>query len=151
MSAASHEAAKGAIGGGRIVGVGLAIGMLLNVTGWLGNNFVLKPWWREVGAGLADSAWRQSIWRDVFSFAPDLVYGVAIAWLCVALRPRYRAMIDAAWRAGAVVSVVGGLTTYFAIANSGFIPWRLAFGSFALVIATKMPLALLAGRWLERD
>ena len=41
------------------------------------------------------------------------------------------------------------ITTYFAIANTGFIPWPLAFASFALVFATKLPLALLAGWILE--
>lgn len=51
--------------------------------------------------------------------------------------------------AGLFVAAMGGLTTYFAIANSGFIPWPLALASFALVLATKLPLALLAGRLLE--
>jgi hypothetical protein len=37
-----------------------------------------------------------------------------------------------------------------AVASSGFIPWPLAFTSFALILVTKLPLALPAGRGLER-
>lgn len=130
----------------RMLGVGLLIGFLLNLTGWLGNNFLLGGLWAGVGDTLADSAWRASIWRDVFSFVPDLVYGIAIAWLAVALRARIGSPVRAALAAGVFVSIVGGLTTYFAIANSGFVPWTLAFASFALVLGTKLPLSLLAAR-----
>ena len=135
---------------GRICRVGLLVGFLLNLTGWLGNNFLLGSLWSTVGESLAQAPWRDSIWRDVFSFAPDFLYGLAIAWLFVALRDRYSTVLAASLRAGLFVSLVGGVTTYFAIANSGFVPWRLALASFLLVLATKLPLAVLAGRMLER-
>jgi hypothetical protein len=132
-----------------VLAVGLLIGFLLNLTGWIGNNFLLGGLWGDVGASLSSVPWRDSIWRDVFSFAPDYLYGVAIAWLCVAIRPRYARAVAASLTAGLFVSLVGGITTYFAIANSGFIPWRLALLSFLLVLATKLPFAVLAGRLLE--
>ena len=147
MTTESNEPQAGL---GRIIRVGLLLGLLLNITGWLGNNLLLRPMWAEVGAGARPVAWRESVWSDVFSLVPDFVYGLAIAWLCVALRARLYTDVSAALRAGLLVSVVGGMTTYFAIANSGFIPWRLALVSFALVLATKMPLAMLAGRLLHR-
>ncbi len=127
----------------------MLVGFLLNLTGWVGNNLVLRGLWREVGEGLAPVAWRNSLWSDVFSLAPDFLYGFAIAWLCVVLRGHFRTRLAASLRAGLFVSLVGGVTTYFAIANSGFIPWRLALASFALVLATKLPLAVLAGRLLD--
>jgi hypothetical protein len=105
--------------------------------------------WDGVGETLADSAWRGSIWRDVFSFLPDFLYGFAIAYLCVALRSRFASFVGSSLASGVFVALVGGITTYFAIANSGFIPWKLAFASFALVLATKLPLALLGGYLLE--
>ncbi len=134
----------------RIWTVGLLTGVLLNVTGWVGNNFVLGGLWRDVGTPLSSVPWRQSVGRDVLSFVPDFIYGVAIVWLIVAIRPRSHDYRSAAWRAGLFVAIVGGITTYFAIANSGFIPWRLAVASFVLVLGTKLPLAVLAGRLLER-
>ena len=133
----------------RIVTVGLLVGFLLNLLGWLGNNFLLTSFWQEVGETLAPVVWRNSIWRDIFSLAPDFLYGIAIAWLCARLRSSYRSFWSASLMSGVFVSVVGGITTYFAIANSGFIPWKLAFLSFLLVVATKLPLAIMAGYMLE--
>lgn len=78
------------------------------------------------------------------------LYGIAIAWLCVKLRTRDRTIISASLSAGVFVSLLGGVTTYFAIANSAFIPWKLAISSFGLVFATKLPLAVLAGYLLAR-
>lgn len=138
------------VGFGRILGVGFLVGLALNVTGWLGNNLLLGSLWSGVDVGTTGAAWRASIWKDVFSLVPDFVYGFAIAWLCAALRPRASGFVPASLRAGTLVAIVGGITTYFAVANSGFIPWTLALASFALVVATKLPLALLAGRMLER-
>ncbi|PCI77563.1 MAG: hypothetical protein COB20_07565 [SAR86 cluster bacterium] len=80
---------------------------------------------------------------------PDFVYGIAIVWLCAQLRPVYSSMAVAAVRARLFVNLVGGITTYFAIANSGFVVWPLAFASFALVLVIRLPLAYLAGSLLE--
>ncbi len=142
------HAARGP-GLGRTLGVGFLAGFLLNLLGWLGNNFLLGSMWREVGEGLGENAWRDSVWRDVVSFAPDYVYGFAMAWLCVALRPRYASWLGASVACGGFVSLVGGVVTYMGIANSGFIPWKLAFASWALVLGSKLPIALMCGKMLE--
>ena len=133
----------------RILAIGLLIGFLLNLTGWLGNNFLLRDMWKEIGTAVSSVAWRDSIWRDVLSFVPDFVYGIAICWLYVKLRPNYVNALSASLRAGLFVAIVGGITTYFAIANSGFIPWRLTLASFVLVFVTKLPLAVIAGHLID--
>lgn len=133
----------------RILAIGLLIGLLLNLTGWLGNNFLLRDMWKEIGTAVSSVAWRASIWRDVLSFVPDFVYGIAICWLYVKLRPNYVNALSASLRAGLFVAIVGGITTYFAIANSGFIPWRLTLASFVLVFVTKLPLAVIAGHLID--
>ncbi len=134
----------------RIIWIGLFVGFLLNLTGWLGNNLLLGSFWATVNVPDYSAAWRSTLWREIFSLLPDFLYGLAIVWLCARLRPAYSTMAAATLRAGICVSLVGGITTYFAIANSGFILWPLAFYSFALVLATKIPLAYFAGRLLER-
>lgn len=134
----------------RIVWIGLLVGFLLNLTGWLGNNLLLGSLWDAVTIPDYSAAWRATLWRELFSLLPDFLYGLVIAWLCARLRPAYASMAASALRAGIAVSLAGGITTYFAIANSGFIPWRLALASFGLVLVTKIPLALLAGKLLER-
>ncbi len=135
--------------GVKIIWVGLLIGFLLNLTGWLGNNILLGSMWEEVGISLDQSEWRSSIWRDIFSLLPDFLYGLAIAWLYDKFRSIYPTFFSASIRAGLFVSLVGGITTYFAIANSGFIPWSLTIASFGLVLATKIPLAIFAGYLLS--
>ncbi len=140
---------KNKVKASRILLVGLLIGFLLNLTGWLGNNILLKDMWVEVGEGLPVVAWRNNIWSDIFSLAPDFLYGLAIAWLCAFLQTGTYSTISNSLRVGIYVSLVGGITTYFAIANSGFIPWKLALASFLLVIITKLPLAILAGKMLK--
>lgn len=135
---------------GRIIWVGLLVGFLLNLTGWLGNNFLLGSMWSEVSVPDYSAPWRSNIWREVFSLLPDFLYGLALVWLCARLRPVYSSMAAATFRAGLFVSLVGGITTYFAIANSGFIAWPLALASFTLVLATKLPLAYMAGRLLGK-
>lgn len=135
----------------KVIWVGLLIGFLLNLTGWLGNNFILGSMWDEVGTTLTPVAWRASIWSDVFSLVPDFIYGLAIAWLIVKLQGTHESSLTVAVSAGLFISLVGGITTYFAIANSGFVPWNLALASFGLVLATKLPLAILAGALLLRN
>lgn len=129
----------------KVILIGLLIGFLLNLTGWLGNNIILKNMWNDIGATLEAVAWRESVWSDVFSLVPDFVYGIAITWLVVKLRPAYKSTLSTSISVGVFVSLVGGITTYFAIANSGFVPWKLAMASIVLVIACKVPLAILAG------
>jgi hypothetical protein len=134
----------------RILWIGFLTGFLLNLTGWLGNNFLLGSMWNEVGDQLSNVAWRDNIWRDIFSFIPDFIYGFAIAWLCNYFNANSSVTISNWIKVGVLISVVGGLTTYFAVANSGFIPWKLAFASFILVLITKLPLSILAGKMLVK-
>lgn len=129
---------------GRVVLIGLLIGFLLNLTGWIGNNFILGSLWDEVGSSLTHVPWRDTLWSEFFSLLPDFLYGIAIAWLLAKLASCNDSIPITALQTGFFVSLVGGVTTYFAIANSGFIPWNLALASFVLVFATKLPLSFLA-------
>ena len=134
----------------RITLISLLTGFLLNLTGWLGNNFILGNLWQEVNISVMDSTWRNSIWRDIFSFITDFVYGFAIVWLIVLLNAHSGKKISNSIKAGLCVSLVGGITTYFAIANSGFISWKLAMASFLLIIVTNVAFAILAGKLLYK-
>ena len=133
----------------KVLWTGLLIGFLLNLTGWLGNNLLLDDLWDEVGNQFP-SPWRKNIWSDIFSLIPDFVYGIAISWLCNYINVHTSPSPKNWLKVGIFISVVGGITTYFAIANSGFIPWKLAIASFILVISTKIPLAILAGKLLTK-
>lgn len=134
----------------RFVIVSIITGFLLNFTGWLGNNFLLGTWWEAVGNSAFNIEWRQTIWRHGFSMLPDYIYGFAIVYLIILMNNKAGIKTLNSIKSGLFVSLVGGITTYFAIANSGFIPWKLALASFALVLVTKVPLAILAGKLLYK-
>ena len=134
----------------KITLISVVTGFLLNLTGWIGNNFILENMWKEVNILIVDSTWRNSFWRDLFSLFPDFVYGFAIVWLIVLLNTISGEKISSSIKAGLWISLVGGITTYFAIANSGFISWKLALSSFLLVLATKVTFAILAGKLLYK-
>lgn len=116
---------------------GLLTGFLLNISGWMGNNLLLKNLWD--GAHVASlKNWNPGILKDIFSLLPDFVYGFGIAWMWTKLRGHYRNPYRAAVESGIFIAMVGGVTTYFVIANSGFVSWTLAGYSFLLVIVTKV-------------
>jgi len=145
------SAANQAIPLRRVILIGLLVGFLLNLTGWLGNNIILGSMWDNLNGRLTPSSWTESIWSDVFSLIPDFIYGLAIVWMIEKVRTKYVSTVSASVNVGVFISVVGGITTYFAIANSGFVPWKLAFASFLLVLTCKVPLAILAGHILFRE
>jgi hypothetical protein len=132
----------------RVLLVGLLLGLMFNILGWLGNIFVLGHMWREATLPIADSPWRQSPWRDVVSLLPDFIYGVAISWGYSAVSSTYGASVLTALRITALVFLVGAFTTYLGIANSGFLPWTLALATTLLALLVFIPGAWLVHRFL---
>jgi hypothetical protein len=127
----------------RILWSGLILGFFLNLAGWLGNVFLLGSMWEAAFALVPVTAWRSSAWRDAISLLPDFVYGVAICWTYAGLAPRYGRSVATALRATALVFVVGALTTYVGIANSGLLPWTIAAATTLLALVIFVP-----GAWL---
>jgi hypothetical protein len=127
----------------KILGVGLALGFVLNVFGWLGNVFLLGPMWNEAFTSVPTTPWRETPWRDLVSFLPDFIYGVAVSWLYVRLAAIYGPSFATALRTCMLVFVVGALTTYLGIANSGLLPWRISIATTVLALVTFIP-----GAWL---
>jgi len=68
----------------RILRVGLAAGLLMNVLGWIGNQLVLGPLWRDAIQTVVPL--RSRTWvNELVSLVPDFMYGIAIAWLFAGL------------------------------------------------------------------
>jgi len=132
-----------------ILGAGVVIGFALNLMGWLGNVFLLGPMWQRAFVGATSTDWRDSPWRDLFSLLPDFIYGITVCWLYVALIPRYGASLTTALRASALIAMVGVVTTYFGIANSGLLPWSISAATTLLALVTFVPGAWLVDRLLR--
>ena len=135
----------------KVLWVGLALGFVLNLFGWLGNVFVLGPMWNEAFAGVPTTPWRETPWRDLVSFLPDFIYGVAVSWLYVRLARSDGPSFATAVRACMLVFVVGALTTYLGMANSGLLPWRLSVATTILALATFIPGAWLTERLFRNN
>lgn len=133
----------------RIVWVGLLLGLLFNLFGWLGNVFVLGGMWRDATLIFADVPWRNSPWRDAVSLLPDFIYGLAIAWLYAGLARHYGASARTGLRAVLLVFVIGAFTTYLGIANSAFLSWQLAAATTLLALIVFLPGAWLVDRLLR--
>ena len=133
----------------RVALVGLLIGFVINLIGWLGNNLVLGPMWADALTDLPTTPWRDTVWRHVVSFAPDFVYGLSLAWAYVALAARYGARLATAVRASLLVLVVGAITTYVALANSGFLPWGLSGAAILLAVVSFVPASWMTHRLLQ--
>ena len=69
---------------GRILGVGLAAGLLMNAVGWIGNQLVLGPLWKDAIQTIVPLRTRTWV-NELVSLVPDFIYGIAIAWLYVEL------------------------------------------------------------------
>ncbi|HSD70047.1 MAG TPA: hypothetical protein VLB07_10860 [Woeseiaceae bacterium] len=133
----------------RILLVGLLLGFLFNLFGWLGNVFVLGAMWNDATLIFADVPWRNSPWRDAVSLVPDFIYGVAVAWLYAGLSRRYGASATTGLRAILLVFLVGAFTTYLGIANSAFLSWTLAAATTLLALVVFLPGAWLVDRLLR--
>ncbi|WP_135210993.1 hypothetical protein [Vitreimonas flagellata] len=125
----------------------LIYGVVWNVLGWAGNNFLLEAGWDAVGAQLSPDfapPW-SPLTRELLSFVSDFVYAFAFVWLFAHGAQKSvahaLALVFVLWVSGAVM-------TYLAIVNAGFLPLEIAVQTsvLALVIflatAPILPMAL---------
>jgi len=131
----------------RIVRVGLAAGLLLNILGWIGNQLVLGPLWKD--AILQVAPLRNRTWvNELVSLVPDFVYGVAMAWLFVVLATQRGMSFRTALTAALAVWLVAVVPTYLGIANSGLLPPGLAFATTVVGLLACIPTAWLVWKRL---
>jgi membrane associated rhomboid family serine protease len=102
-------------GRGHILRAGLAAGLLMNVLGWIGNQLVLGPLWQDAIGAVVPLRSRTWI-NEIVSLVPDLIYGIAIAWLFAVLAETRGRGLGTALTA-ALVGLVASVPT-------GWLVWR---------------------------
>lgn len=123
----------------RILAATLVLGLLLNITGWAGNVFLLGGMWDEAGR-LAPPPLASPfppLAHELLTFVSDFVFAFVLA--CVF------SLADAGWRGSRLqlAFLTSGLTwlggvpmTYLGIVNSGYIPPGVAVATSVLALVT---------------
>lgn len=133
----------------RIFGLGLMIGLLLNVLGALGNGLVLRQAWSEAIPIRPEKA--MTGWPSVLvSLASDFVFGPVLVWLYAAMLPRFGAGFATAMRAALVIWIVGVAMPYLGIVRIGWLPVGVVAGTCAVAFVSFLPAAWLTV-WLYRE
>ena len=133
----------------RILRVGLAAGLLMNVLGWIGNQLLLGPLWKDAIQTVVPL--RSRTWvNEVVSLVPDFMYGIAIAWLFAVLAQTRGRGLRTALTAALVVWAISVVPTYLGIANSALLPAGLAAATTLVGLAASVPTAWLVWKILFR-
>lgn len=136
-------------GWGRILRVGLTAGLLMNVLGWIGNQLLLGPLWKDAIQTVVPL--RSRTWvNEIVSLVPDLIYGIAIAWLFVVLVQTRGHSLRTALTAALVVWAISVVPTYLGIANSALLPAELAAATTLVGLVAAVPTAWLVWKILFR-
>lgn len=137
----------GAINAGRVIGGGLAAGLVINLVEFIMNMFVLADDWSVVyeRMGVPEPGGSAVAGFVILGF----VLGLLIAWVYAAIRPRFGAGPGTAVKAGlavwvgaVVVPIVGWLLMGSVPTNLGII--SLIYGLVEIVLG-----ALVAGRMYQ--
>jgi hypothetical protein len=132
---------------GRVIGVGLGLGLYMTVLGWLGNNLLLGADWDRAGELAANNVVLPypDLAREIISLAFDFVYGLTMAWL-------YSKTSDRSLGFSAKFQFVFWLATlivfYVAAVNSRFVPWEVAWKTTVLGLVIAAPIVFVLPRLL---
>lgn len=141
----------GSINWGRVIGGGLAAGLVMNIGEGALHGAVLGQDGADLLKSLGISAPPQP-WQLGAVVAMTFVLGIASVWLYAAIRPRYGAGPKTAICAGLAVWVIAHLWAgvYLGAGFAGVITARLAWIPVAWGLV-EAPLGTLAGAWLYRE
>ena len=133
----------------RIIGLGLGIGVLLNIFGILGNGLLLRDAWAEAVPVRPERA--MTGWLSVvISLTSDFVFGPVLVWLYAAMSPRFGATFATAMRAALVIWVLGVAVPYLGILRIGWLPPGIVVATCALALVSFMPAAWLTARFYRQ-
>jgi hypothetical protein len=131
---------------GRIVGLGLGLGVLLNLFGLLGNGVLLRDTWAAAIPVRPERA--MTGWPSVVvSLISDFVFGPALVWLYAAFLPRFGAGFATAMRAALAIWVLGVAVPYLGIVRIGWLPPGVVAGTCAVAMIGFVPAAWLTQRF----
>jgi len=134
----------------RIVGLGLGIGVLLNILGALGNGLLLGEAWAAAIPVRPEQA--MTGWLSVvISLLSDFIFGPTLVWLYATMFPRFGANFATAMRATLVIWVLGVAVPYLGIVRIGWLPIGVVVGTCAVAFVSFLPAAWLTVRFYRES
>lgn len=130
---------------GRIIGVGLALGLYMTVLGWLGNNLLLGADWDRAGELAANKVVLPypDLAREGISLIFDFVFGLTMTWLYAKTSDR---SLGFSLKFQMVFWLATVIVFYVAAINSRFLPWEVAAKTTALALAIAVPIVFMLPR-----
>jgi hypothetical protein len=130
---------------GRVIAVGLGLGLYMTVLGWLGNNLLLGADWDRASALAANNVALPypDLAREIISLVFDFVYCLTMTWL-------YSKTSDRSLGFSAKFQFVFWFATlvvfYVAAVNSRFVPWEIAWKTTLLGLLIAVPIVFVIPR-----
>ncbi len=112
----------------RVILGGLAAGLTYNVINWLGHGVIFKATSSEAMAELEMAS--PSAGQTVQLWMIWLMYGMTLAWVYAAIRPRFGPRLGTAIRAAIVVWIVGIVVPALPMAVLGFASMQMVLVDF---------------------
>jgi hypothetical protein len=130
---------------GRVIGVGLGLGLYMTVLGWLGNNLLLGADWDRAGELAANNVVLPypDLAREIISLVFDFLYGLTMTWLYS--KTSQRSLIFSA-KFQAVFWLATLVIFYVAAVNSRFVPWEVAWKTTVLGLVIAIPIIFVLPR-----
>lgn len=132
----------------RILGLGLVIGVYLNIMGALGNGLLLKNAWALAIPVRPENT--MTGWPSVLvSLLSDFIFGPAIVWLYASIKPRFGDGFTTAMRAAMIIWILGVAVPYLGIVRIGWLNAGITAATSAVALVSFVPAAWLAARFYK--
>jgi hypothetical protein len=130
---------------GRIVAVGLGLGLYMTVLGWLGNNLLLGADWDRASAlGVNNVVLPYpALAREIISLVFDFVFCLGMTWLYAKTSDR---SLSFSAKFQLVYWTVTLVVFYAAAINSRFVPWEVAVKTTVLGLTMVIPIIFVMPR-----
>ncbi len=132
--------------GRRVVLVGLALGILLNVLGVLGNGLLLRDAWTQA-IPVRPAAAMQGWLSIVVSLGSDFVLGFGLVCSYAAVAPRLGPTFRTALCAAAVIWLIGVAVPYIGIVRIGWLPCGVTVATSVVAAVSFFPAAWITYRF----
>ncbi|MFN2386317.1 MAG: hypothetical protein ABR576_08535 [Thermoanaerobaculia bacterium] len=139
----------GKINWGRVILGGIVAGIVINLSEWILNEFVMKEKWVAAMSALGKTGamtTNQIIVWNIWGF----LAGIGAVWLYAAIRPRYGPGAGTAVKAGIAVWFFAHLLAAIVMMNLGLFPRDLMMIPLVWTLVETI-LATVAGAWVYKE